>query len=127
MMKKILFCFGIFTLSAYAYTSKIINGYAVSIYDEKMVEENIQAKRKSKKDYQGICYTKVYIFGKVLNNGNTKVMIGNSIGHKIKENPIHKNRLIIGKEIIFKHYTVSKGYLKLYFDGKLLDTKTYIK
>lgn len=114
-------------VSLFAYQTKLINGYAVSIYDEKMIEENIQSKRNTKKDYNGICYTKVYIFGKILHQGHTKVKIGNAIGHKIKEEVIHKNRLIIGKMITFKHYGVSKGYLEVYFNDKLLDSKTLIQ
>lgn len=123
---KVLFLTLFLLSQGISYTTKILNGYAVSIYDEQKVEENIQSKRKTSKDYNGICYTKVYIFGKIL-NGNVKVMIGKSIGHKITQRAIHKNRLLVGKEVIFKHYGVSKGYFKVYFNDDLLDTKTYVK
>ena len=115
-----------FTTLLPAFTTKIINGYAVSIYDEKGIEENIQAKRKTDKDYNGICYTKVYIFGKIF-DGHTKVMIGQSVGVKVKENPIFKHRLLIGKEVIFKHYGVTKGYFHVYFNNDLLDMKTFVQ
>lgn len=107
--------------------SKLINAYAVSIYDAQMIEENIQSKRTTKKDYEGICFTKIYVFGKVLHQGNITVKIGNTIGHKVEEQAIHKNRLIIGKSILFKHYGVSKGYLQVFLNGKLKDSKTFIR
>ena len=106
-MKKIILLILTLTSFLYSYSTKILNGYAVSIYNEQKIEENIQAKRKTSKDYNGICYSKVYIFGKIL-NGNVKVMIGKSIGHKVQQRSIQKNRLIVGKEIIFKHYGVKK-------------------
>ena len=113
--------------SLFAMPSKLVNAYAVAIYDKHHIEENIQSKRKTKKDYNGVCYTKVYIFGKVLHQMNIKVKIGQTLGHQIKIQPIHKNRLLIGKAITFKHYGVSKGYLEVYVNGKLKDGKTFVQ
>lgn len=125
-MKKIILITVSFATLLSAFTTKVVNGYAVSVYDENKIEENIQAKRTTQKDYNGICYSKIYIFGKIL-DGHTKVLIGKSLGHKVEEHAIHKNHLIVGKEMIFKHYGVTKGYFHVYFNNDLLDMKTFVK
>ena len=125
-MKKIVLPLFLLSTLLFAYSSNVINGYAVSIYDKNLIEENIQAIRKTKKNYNGLVYVKVYIFGKLFHE-NPKVKIGNSIGHIIKERSIVKNRKIIGKEITYKHHAVSKGYLELSYSKKILDTKVFVK
>ena len=125
-MKKLFLLLILISTTAFSYSSNVINGYAVSIYDKNLLEEDIRAKRKTDKDYNGECYTKIYIFGNLFHE-KPRVKIGSSIGHLIKERSIVKNGQIIGKEITYKHHAVSKGYLEVYYSKKLLDTKVFVK
>lgn len=125
-MKKLIFIPLLLSNLLFAYSSNVVNGYAVAMLDHRMVEENVQAKRKTDKDYNGYCFSKVYIFGKLFHE-KPKVTIGNSQGHIIKERSIIKNGKIVGKEYIFQHMTVTKGYLKLKYSGKILDSKVFVK
>ncbi len=125
-MKNLLLLTLLLSSSLFAYSSNVINGYAVAMLDMRMVEENIQAKRKTDKDYNGYCFSKIYLFGKLFHE-KPKVKIGNSIGHIIKERLIIKNGVAIGKEYIFQHMTVTKGYLELSYSGKILDSKVFVK
>ncbi|MDX9796516.1 MAG: hypothetical protein WCY75_01360 [Sulfurimonadaceae bacterium] len=109
-----------------AYSTKAINAYAVSIYDENFKEENIQRKQKTTQDYNGIVYTKIYAFGQFFHD-KPNVQIGTSKGTLIQSNAIVKNGLLIGQEMIFKHTTVTKGYLEVYVGKKLFDRSLYVK
>lgn len=125
-MKTLILFILFFTLNLHAYSSNVINAYAVSIMDENFIEENVQAKRKTSKDYNGLCYSKIYIFGNYFHE-TPSVKIGNSIGSVYKERTIVKNGLNIGKEIIFRHLTITKGYFQVRFGNKLLDGKVFVK
>lgn len=125
-MKKIILLLSLLFTYSYPYSSNVINAYAVSIYDKNFKEEDIKSKRKTNKDYQNICYTKIYVLGKLFNE-DIKVEIGTSRGHIFKERSIAKNGRIIGKEIIFKHYGVSKGYIKVFTSRKTFDMKVFVK
>jgi hypothetical protein len=109
-----------------AYNSNAINAYAVSIYDENFKEENIQKKQKTAQDYNGIVYTKIYAFGKFFHE-KPSVQIGTSKGTLIQTNNIVKNNQLIGYEMLFKHTTVTKGYLEVYVGKKLFDRSLYVK
>lgn len=118
----LMFCFH----ALFAYSSKALNAYAVSLYDENMKEENIQGLQKTKHDYNGITYTKIYAFGQFFQE-QPHVQIGNSKGKLIDKRPIVKNGLTIGSEMIFKHFTVRSGYLEVYIGKKLFDRSLYVK
>ncbi len=109
-----------------AYSSQALSAYAVSIYDENFKEENIQKKQKTSYDYNGIVYTKIYAFGKFFQD-KPNVQIGTSKGTLIQTNNIVKNHMLIGYEMIFKHTTVTKGYLEVYVGTKLFDRSLYVK
>lgn len=109
-----------------AYSSHVINAYAVSVYDKDMHEENIQGKRQTSKDYNGVVYSKIYVFGTLL-QARVHVKIGNSIGSEIDQRAIVKNNLHIGNELIFKHSTVKSGYLEVSVDNKIFDQSLYVK
>lgn len=113
--------------SLFAKTSNIQKAVAIGIFDEKGNGENIQHLRKSKYDYNGTCFSKIAIFGR-LGNSNLQVKIGNSIGHIIKSTPIYnKKNILIGKELTFKHFKISKGYFEIKINNKVFDTKVFIK
>lgn len=111
---------------SWAYSSKAINAYAVSIADESMQVENVQGVQTTQKDYNGIVYTTIYAFGEFY-HAIPHVKIGSSKGHLIKKRAIVKNGLLIGYEMVFKLVTVRSGYLEVYIGNKLFDRSLYVK
>lgn len=109
-----------------AYSTQALSAYAVSIYDENFKEEHIQKKQKTSYDYNGIVYTKIYAFGKFFQD-KPSVQIGTSKGSLVQTNNIVKNNMLIGYEMIFKHMTVTQGYLEVYVGKKLFDRSLYVK
>lgn len=119
--------FTILFTNSNAYTTQIKAAHAIGIFHKNGDGENIQHVRKTKDDYNGTCYSKIVVFGK-LNNIKPKIKIGNSIGVFIKAIPIYNMRKIkIAQEMTFKHYNVTKGYIKVTIGKKLFDSKVYVK
>lgn len=123
---KILILLFLLISSSFSAKSKIINAYAVSIYDKHLNEENVQTKRITEKDYDGLTYTKIYMFGNLYHE-KLRVVIGNSVGYLSKSRNITKNKKLIGKELTYKHYSVTKGYLKISTKKKIYDQKVFVK
>ena len=93
-----------------AYSTKIITAHAIGIFHENGNGENVQHLRKTKDDYNGICFSKIVVFGN-LSNIKAKVKIGNSIGSFVKTISIYnKQKIKIAQEMTYKHYNVTKGY-----------------
>lgn len=110
-----------------AYSIQIKAAHAIGIFHENGNGENVQHVRETKDDYNGVCFTKIVVFGK-LNNLIPEVKIGSSIGSFVKELPIYnKQKIKIAKEITFKHYSVTKGYIEVRINKKLYDTKVFVK
>lgn len=129
-MKKIsniLILLLLFNLSLYAFSSKVSSAYAIGIFDEAGNGENVQHVRTTKNDYNGTCFSKIVVFGRLL--GSTpNVKIGNSIGHVIKSIPVYnKKKIRIAHEITYKHYAITKGYFEVRINGKLFDSKVFVK
>lgn len=125
-MKKIVLI-ALLTNSLFSNISDIKSAVAIGIFDEAGNGENIQYLRKTKNNYDGVCYSKIAVFGN-LGESEIEVKIGNSIGHYEKDIPIYsKQKILIGREVTFKHYNISKGYLEVRIDNKLFDTKVFIK
>lgn len=118
----------IFFLSiTFLYSNNIKAAYAIGIFHENGKGENIQHVRITNDNYEGICFSKIVVFGQT-SKKNIKVKIGNSIGHFIKEIPIfNSKKILIGNEITFKHYNITKGYFEVKINNKLYDTKVFIK
>ncbi|GGD32131.1 hypothetical protein GCM10012288_02580 [Malaciobacter pacificus] len=124
---KYLILILIITTSLFSKNVKIDKAVAVGIFDENGNGENIQHLRETKNDYNGLCYSKIVVFGNYQNQ-KIDVKIGKSIGHKIKSIPIYsKNKTKIGEEISFKHYNITKGYFEVKIENKLFDTKVFVK
>jgi len=126
-MKKIFILFIIAFTSVYAYKSNIKGIYAVGIFDAQGRGENIQHVRKTKNNYNGICYTKIFLYG---NSFNVKpdVSIGNSVGHYVNSKPIYDKRNIkIGEELTYKHFNVQNGLIKVSLRNRIFDSKVYVK
>ena len=122
LLISILLC--IFSTSLLA---EVTQGYAIGIFDHNGKGENIQRKRETLEDYNGLCYSKVIVLGHY-GQIKPKVTIGTSIGHLIDVKPYYNNRKIkIGSVLTFKHHNVTHGYLKLSYDKKILDFKVYIR
>ena len=72
-------------------------------------------------------YWVCYILGKIKNN-DIQVRIGNSAGYFVNSISIFNAQNIkIGTEITFRHYNVSKGYIEVKVDGRIVDSKVYVK
>ncbi len=129
-MKKIFILFILFIVtfsSLYAYKSDIKGIYAVGIFDAQGRGENIQHTRKTKNDYNGTCYTKIFLYGNAF-NVKPEVSIGNSIGSYINSKPIYDKRNIkIGEELTYKHLNVQNGLLKVSLRNRIFDSKVYVK
>ncbi len=122
----ILFCFVFLPQLLFGYKTTAINAYAVSIYDKDLKEENVQGLGKTKVDYNGVAYTKIYAFGRFYQE-SPSVKIGNSKGHLVDKKPIYKEKMLVGYEMLFKHYTVEKGYIKVLVGKRLFDSKVYVR
>jgi hypothetical protein len=104
-----------------------IKAYAIGIFDEKGKGENIQHKRITDNDYNNTCYSRIVVFGNI-SHLRVEVKIGNSLGHFEKSTFVYnKNKIKIGEEMTFKHFTIDKGYFEVRINNKLYDTKVFIK
>lgn len=126
-MKKTIYLLLINTFTLFAFDSKIQASYAIGIFNENGNGENIQHKKITSNDYNGICYSKIVIFGN-LKNSKVEVKIGNSLGYYENSISVYNNQKIkIGEELTFKHYNIQKGYFEIKIDDKLYDTKVFVK
>lgn len=126
-LKYILILLSLLNISLYAYSQNVTAAYAIGIFDKNGNGENIQHVRRTVNDYNGECYTKIVVFGRLLGE-IPKVTIGTSIGHFVKSIPVYnKRKFKIAEEITFKHYGIRKGYFEVRIGGKLFDTKVYVK
>jgi hypothetical protein len=126
-MKKTIYLLLINTFTLFAFDSKIQASYAIGIFNENGNGENIQHKKITSNDYNGICYSKIVIFGN-FKNSKVEVKIGNSLGYYENSISVYNNQKIkIGEELIFKHYNIQKGYFEIKIDDKLYDTKVFVK
>ena len=126
-MKKFIFLFFITSFSLFAFNSNIQASYAIGIFDEKGKGENIQHKRVTNNDYNGVCYSKIVIFGD-FSNSKIEIHIGDSLGYYENSKTIYnKQKIKIGEELTFKHFNVQKGYFQVKINNKVYDTKVFVK
>ena len=124
-MKKLLFIFFSFT---FLNSSDIQKAFLVAVYDENRVE-NVQHKIKTDFQYRGEVFFKVAIIGNYNKNVNVITKINSSNGKLINTETLYNNltKKIYGYELTFKHLDVQKGYFEVFIDGKLYDTKVFVK
>ena len=62
-------------------------------------------------------------------NVNVITKINSSNGKLINTETLYNNltKKIYGYELTFKHLDVQKGYFEVFIDGKLYDTKVFVK
>jgi hypothetical protein len=125
-MKKFILL--LFLMKINLFASDIQAAYAIGIFHENGLGENIQHKRVTEQDYNGICFSKIVIFGNYSLHSRIDVKVGDSLGYYVSKIPIYNNyKIKIGDELTFKHNNISKGYFEVKIDGKLYDTKVLIK
>lgn len=107
-------------------SSKIYNAYALTISDENGKKENIQNKRATTSDFNGICFVEIFVNSKYKTD-IPKVTIDTAIGHFQSSKSVYKNKIKVGEIMLFKFYNIRKGYLKITINDKLYDTKTFIR
>ncbi len=125
-MRILIFIF--FTSFAlFATNSEIQASYSVGVFHENGSGENVQHKKITDQDYNGVCFSKIVVFGEIRNK-KIEVKIGKSLGYFESSIPIYNNQKIyIAEELTFKHYNVSKGYFEVKIDDKIYDTKVFVK
>lgn len=125
-MKKIILLLTLL-LATYINAKNITGAYAIGIFDSFGNGENIQNARKTRADYNNTCYTKIFVIGTILRT-KPEVKIGNSIGHFQSSKPIYnKSKIKIGEVMIFKHYAVSSGLIRVTYRNRLFDSKVFVK
>lgn len=124
-MKKLLFIFFSFI---FLNASDIQKAFLVAVYDQNRVE-NVQHKIKTDFQYRGEVFFKVAIIGNYNKNVNVITKINNSNGKLINTQELYNNltKKIYGYELTFRHLDVEKGYFEVFIDGKLYDTKVFVK
>ena len=125
-MRILIFIF--FTSFAlFATNSEIQASYSVGVFHENGSGENVQHKKITDQDYNGVCFSKIVVFGEIRNK-KIEVKIGKSLGYFESSIPIYnKQKIYIAEELTFKHYNVSKGYIEIKIDDKIYDTKVFVK
>ena len=125
-MRILIFIF--FTSFAlFATNSEIQASYSVGVFHENGSGENVQHKKITDQDYNGVCFSKIVVFGEIRNK-KIEVKIGKSLGYFESSIPIYNNQKIyIAEELTFKHYNVSKGYFEVKINDKIYDTKVFVK
>lgn len=127
-MKSLLF-FLLISTSSFSSSLDIQKAFAVAIYHEDETGENVQHIKTTKDDYNGTCYTKIAIFGYYNKNTKVEVKIGDSTGIYQSEIPLFNKttKKLFGHELTFKHQNVTKGYFEVRVNGKLYDSKVFVK
>ncbi|PRM98109.1 hypothetical protein [Aliarcobacter cryaerophilus] len=126
-MKKLLFIFFSFSF-IFLNANDIQKAFLVAVYDENRVE-NVQHKIKTDFQYRGEVFFKVAVIGNYNKNVNVITKINNSNGKLINTQELYNNltKKIYGYELTFRHLDVEKGYFEVFIDGKLYDTKVFVK
>ena len=106
-MKKFKFLLLLNTLNLLALSNEIHEAYAIAVFHANGEGENVQHKKITNEDYNGDCFSKIAVLGKI-DNKDIQVRIGDSVGYFVNSIPIFNIQNIkIGTEITFQHYNVS--------------------
>ncbi|MBP9490959.1 MAG: hypothetical protein KBE77_05880 [Aliarcobacter sp.] len=126
-MKKLILTILITTLNLLAMTPPIQASYAIGVFHENGSGEKVQHKKITEENYDGTCFSKIVVLGKIQNR-NIQVRIGDSLGYFQNSAPVYNAKNIkIGEELTFMHYNVSKGYFEVKIDGRIYDSKVFVK
>jgi len=126
-MKKIIYILLFTALNIFALSDNVQEAYAIGVFHLNGQGENVQHKKITDEDYNGECFSKIAVLGKIQNK-DIQVRIGDSVGYYENDVPIFNVKNIkIGTEITFRHYNVSRGYFEVKIDGRILDSKVLVK
>ena len=126
-MKKIIYILLFTALNIFALSDNVQEAYAIAVFHQNGQGENVQHKKITDEDYNGECFSKIAVLGKIQNK-DIQVRIGDSVGYYENDIPIFNIKNIkIGTEITFRHYNVSRGYFEVKIDGRILDSKLLVK
>lgn len=126
-MKTITLILFILSSSLFAYSQNIKQARAIGIFDKNGNGENIQRVRKTKNDYNGTCYVKIFVEGTIFNK-KPKVSLGKTIGHFQNTKSIYNNKKIkIGEVFTYKFYNVTSGYIDIKIENRFYDRKVFVK
>ena len=126
-MKKFILILFIATSNLVSMPSDIHASYAIGVFHENGMGEKVQNKKITEDNYEGTCFSKIVVLGKIQDN-NIQVRIGDSLGYIQSSVPVYNVQNIkIGEELTFMHYNVSKGYFEVKIDGKIYDSKVFVK
>ena len=123
-MKKL---FTLFLFFCFAYSNDIQKAFLVSIFSNNI--ENVQHKTKTSYEHRGEVLFKVALIGEYNKNTNITTKINSSNGKLVKSEALYNNlsKKIYGHELTFKHFVEEKGYFEVFIDGKIYDTKVFVK
>lgn len=126
-MKKLILTILITSLNLFALSPNIQKAFAIGIFHENGRGEKIQNLKVTDENYEGTCFSKIAVLGKI-ENKNIKVRIGDSLGYFQNSAPIYNiQNILIGYELTFIHYNVSKGLFEVSIDGRIYDSKVFVK
>lgn len=127
-MRKIIFSF--FILSFIVLNAQNIQkAFLVSLFTNSGQSENVQHKRITENIFRGEVFSKVTIIGDYTKNTNILVKVNGSTGKLLETKALFNNynKIIFAYELTFKHENMEKGYFEVFIDGKLYDTKVFVK
>ena len=126
-MKKLILILLFINLNLFALSSDIKEALAVGVFHENGAGEKVQRKKITDENYDGICFSKIVVIGKI-ENKNIKVRIGESLGYIQNSIPVYNvQNILIGEEITFLHNNVTKGLIEVSIDGRIYDSKVFVK
>lgn len=126
-MKKLILISFLINLNLFALSSDIKEALAVGVFHEDGTGEKVQHKRITDENYDGTCFSKIVVIGKI-ENKNIKVRIGESLGYIQNTTHVYNvQNILIGEEITFLHNNVTKGLIEVSIDGRIYDSKVFVK
>ncbi len=126
-MKKFILISLLINLNLFALSSDIQKAIATGVFHANGRGEKVQHVTTTEENYDGTCYSKIAVFGKI-DNKNIKVRIGDSLGYFQNSIPIYNiQNILIGYELTFLHYNVTKGLFEVSIDGRIYDSKVFVK
>ena len=127
-MKKLITLLFLINLNLFALDINVVKeSFAIGVFRENGAGEKVQHKKITDENYDGTCFSKVAVLGK-MGNKNIKVKIGSSLGYFQAKAPIFNiKNILIGYELTFIHYNVTSGILQVSIDGRIYDSKLFVK
>ena len=126
-MKKLILISFLINLNLFALSSDIKEALAVGVFHEDGTGEKVQHKRITDENYDGTCFSKIVVIGKI-ENKSIKVRIGESLGYIQNTTHVYNvQNILIGEEITFLHNNVTKGLIEVSIDGRIYDSKLFVK